>query len=162
LIVTLSLEASAQERFEGLRRRWFPADRNFVPAHATLFHALPGDAALEAEAALRAEGSAAFMVDVTGLKKLGRGVAFTLSSPALSARRAAIARRFEGRLGRQDSAPFRPHITVQNKVSPQDAASLHTRLSAGFVPERVQAAGLHLWRYEDGPWAAVASVALDT
>ena len=158
--MTLALEDSVQERFERLRREWFPAERNMVPAHATLFHALPAEAAIEAEAALRAGGTEAFAVDVTGVKKLGRGVAFTLSSPALSARRAAIARQFAGRLSRQDSAPFRPHITVQNKVGPEDAALLHARLSAAFVPERARAAALHLWRYEGGPWTAVASVRL--
>ncbi len=150
-----------QERFEALRRRWFPAERNLVPAHVTLFHALP-DAVEEAAEALAAVGRESFDIEITGVRRLGRGVALDLASAELSRRRAAIARRFAGRLGRQDSAPFRPHVTVQNKVTPAEARALHASLSAGFERERAMAGAFHLWRYQCGPWEALMTVALGT
>ena len=42
LLVTLALDPAAFAFFDESRRRWFPADRNLVPAHLTLFHRLPG------------------------------------------------------------------------------------------------------------------------
>jgi hypothetical protein len=36
LVVTLLLDAEAQQRFDGLRERHFPADRNHLAAHVTL------------------------------------------------------------------------------------------------------------------------------
>ena len=46
-ILTLTLDPQAQARFDALRARHFPADRLFVGAHVTLFHALPRDVGLE-------------------------------------------------------------------------------------------------------------------
>lgn len=43
LIVTLALDEQAQARFDALRSRHFPPDRNVLDAHVTLFHALPGE-----------------------------------------------------------------------------------------------------------------------
>ncbi|WP_228763515.1 2'-5' RNA ligase family protein [Brevundimonas sp. SPF441] len=43
LIVTAALDARAFAYFEALRRRHFPPHLNQIPAHLTLFHALPGD-----------------------------------------------------------------------------------------------------------------------
>ncbi len=159
LIVTLSLASPIQERFEALRRQWFPSGRNQVPAHITLFHALPDDEA-EAARAIAQTGRTGFDLDITGLRLLGRGVAYTIAAPELNARRGAVARHFAGRLTRQDSAPFRPHITVQNKVEPDEARSLHAQLSAGFTPQRVRAAAIHLWRYLDGPWEELLTLDL--
>jgi hypothetical protein len=45
---------------------------------------------------------------------------------------------------------------VQNKVEPAVARALRDRLAAEFVPHRVGARGLGLWRYLGGPWAPVA------
>ena len=42
LILTLMLDAGTQAWLEALRRAHFPPGRNLVPAHVTLFHALPG------------------------------------------------------------------------------------------------------------------------
>jgi hypothetical protein len=47
-------------------------------------------------------------------------------------------------------------VTVQNKVEPAVARALRDRLAAEFVPHRVGARGLGLWRYLGGPWAPIA------
>jgi hypothetical protein len=40
-IVTLKMDANTFALFEDLRQKYFPVARNFIPAHITLFHALP-------------------------------------------------------------------------------------------------------------------------
>ncbi len=43
LILTLQLDERSFAFFDEQRRRYFPKERNFIPAHLTLFHALPGE-----------------------------------------------------------------------------------------------------------------------
>ncbi|MEA1831316.1 2'-5' RNA ligase family protein [Methylobacterium durans] len=155
LILTLALDADTFARFDGLRRRHFPERLNHIPAHVTLFHHLPGPeerGVTEAVAAL-VRTVAAPEVAVTGLRFLGRGVAFSLESEALTGLRARLAKAFEGHLTAQDRQGWRPHVTVQNKVEPEAARALHAELEQGFRPFRFTAPGLILWRYLGGPWA---------
>ncbi|SSC22543.1 Cyclic phosphodiesterase, partial [Klenkia terrae] len=156
LVVTLLLDAEAQQRFDGLRERHFPADRNHLAAHVTLFHAVPG----EHEDAVRADLAAAadrpgFDVEVAGLRLLGGGVAFDLRSDDVTDLRTALARSWAPWLTRQDAQWRHPHVTVQNKVAPEVARALHADLAADFTPYRVPAVGLGLWRYLGGPWEPV-------
>lgn len=157
LIVTLLLEPAAQERFDRLRAAHFPAGRNHLAAHVTLFHALPGEEvdAVSADLASAADRPA-FDVAVTGVRSLGRGVAYTLDAPELAELRADLARRWAPWLTPQDRQRHAPHVTVQNKVEPAVARALRDRLAAEFVPHRVGGRGLGLWRYLGGPWAPVA------
>jgi hypothetical protein len=43
LVITVALDADAQERFDAARTRWFPPGRTEVGAHLTMFHAVPGE-----------------------------------------------------------------------------------------------------------------------
>lgn len=43
-------------------------------------------------------------------------------------------------------------MTVQNKVSPDEARRLLRELEAGFTPFTATGEGLLLWRYLGGPW----------
>ncbi len=157
LIVTLLLDPAAQERFDRLRAAHFPARRNHLAAHLTLFHALPGSAVDLVSADLaHAADRPAFDVAVTGVRSLGRGVAYTLDAPELTDLRAGLARAWSSLLTPQDRQRHAPHVTVQNKVEPAVARALRDRLAAEFVPHRVGARGLGLWRYLGGPWAPVA------
>jgi hypothetical protein len=88
----------------------------------------------------------------TGLRSLGRGVAYELRSPGLSALRRELARRWEPWLGAQDRQGFKPHVTVQNKVSPEQARALLEQLQRTFSPCEVEGLDLSLWRYLGGPW----------
>jgi 2'-5' RNA ligase len=138
LIVTLALDSESQTRFEAERRAYFPPHLNRIPAHVSLFHALPG----EEQAAVRSllEETAArmspFPVRVDALMPLGRGVAYRLRSDALQTLHAELRRAWLPWLTPQDRQGFRPHVVVQNKVS---------------------AAGLLLWHYEGGPWTSAGS-----
>ncbi|KQP50246.1 2'-5' RNA ligase family protein [Methylobacterium sp. Leaf108] len=159
LILTLAFDPGTGERFDGLRRRHFPEALNRIPAHATLFHHLDGLEEAEVAQAIREATRDEPMpeVAVTGLRFTGRGVAYVLESPALSAVRARLAARFDAMLTNQDRQGWRPHVTVQNKVAPQVARALHERLNGDFAPLRFIAPGLILWRYLGGPWSHRAS-----
>ncbi|WP_369136888.1 2'-5' RNA ligase family protein [Modestobacter versicolor] len=153
LVLTLLLDEDAQQRFDRLRAAHFPAERNHLRAHVTLFHALPGEHLGEVTGELRAAAARSpFDVAVTGVRSLGRGVALDLASPELTALRRALAAAFDPWLTRQDRQWSRPHVTVQNKVEPDVARALHADLSAAFVPETVTGRGLGLWHYRGGPW----------
>jgi 2'-5' RNA ligase len=158
LIVTAALDEGAFAWFEDLRQAHFPAHRNQVPAHLTLFHALPGEQepviAETLKAACRRRGP--MRLDVRGPWSIGRGVAYRLASPELETLRSELASALAAWLTPQDRAPFRPHITIQNKAEPADARALLERLQMEFEPFDIVAEALLVWRYLGGPWEAIA------
>lgn len=155
LVVTVLLDEASRQRFDRERRVLFP--RTAVGAHVTLFHALPGEERTAVAAELdRAADRPAFAVRVTGLVPLGRGVAYRLEAPELAAVHAGLRARWLPWLTPQDRQPFRPHVTVQNKVTPEEARRTLADLAAGFAPFDARATGLGLWAYQGGPWAPVS------
>ena len=153
LIVTAELAAPDRAWLGGLRRHHYPAERNRLPAHLTMFHALPPS--LEGEARHRLATAAkakAPRATIAGLMDLGGGVAFRVVSDDLDAIRADLADAFHGMLGAQDSGGWRPHVTIQNKVSNRDARLLLQGLEAGFATRPLGIRGLGLHRYLGGPW----------
>ena len=87
-----------------------------------------------------------------GLISLGRGVAFRIEAPGLTAIRARLADAFARLLTPQDAGGWRAHVTVQNKVTPAVAKLLLAELQRGFRPRAVEVAGLAAWWYRGGPW----------
>jgi 2'-5' RNA ligase len=159
LILTAALDEASQSVFDELRQAHFPPARNHLAAHVTLFHALPGeDEAQVVEDVAAAAGRPPPQIQVARVRSLGRGVAFDLSSPALEDVRAHLARRWADGLSRQDRAPFRPHVTVQNKVEPTEARALLAELERSFEPWTCTARGLSLWWYRGGPWEHLVTV----
>lgn len=176
LILTLGLDPESQDRLDALRRRHFPPERNHLAEHVTLFHHLPGDELDEVVGHVREVARRPpFEVPVEGVRSLGRGVALRLASAELLELRADLARRFAGWLGPQDRQRFAPHVTVQNKVSPERARALletlthdlaaaptdaptHAPTAEGAVPSSATATGLLLWRYLGGPWRPECTV----
>lgn len=161
IIVTALLAPADFAWFEALRRAHYPAERNLVPAHLTLFQHLPPGGGDELDRRLRAEarGSSPPEGRVAGLLKFERGVALRVESPALEDIRARIADVFAPMLIPQDRAPWRPHVTIQNKVEPQVAAELYSTLAEGFAARAVSFTGLASWRYRGGPWEPIARYA---
>ncbi len=154
LVLTLAVDARSLAHVQALRDRHFPPARNIVPAHLTLFHALPGAAEAAIRAALTDAATATPQLPlmVTGLRFLGRGVAYEVACPPLQALRARLAERWRDMLTPQDSNPFKPHVTVQNKADPAEARRLLDDLRASFTPFAMTGVGLLLWRYLGGPW----------
>ena len=156
LILTLTLDPPAQARFDALRAAHFPADRLFIGAHVTLFHALPNDLAQDVIIA-ETRALSPFTVSVNGLRFLGRGVAYSLESAPLRKLRNRLRQHWLDHLTPQDRQGWQPHVTIQNKADPAAARALHVMLSAGFSPWQVTATGLDLWIYRNGPWEAAAT-----
>jgi 2'-5' RNA ligase len=148
------MDESSQEYFDRLRELHFPPERNYLSAHLTLFHKLPGEREAEISTDLHeiCHEHEPLILTATGLRFLGRGVAYELSSPKLSALRRELARNWEPWLGAQDRQGFKPHVTVQNKVSPERARILRQELQATFTPFEIEGLGLSLWRYLGGRW----------
>ncbi|SMC52034.1 2'-5' RNA ligase [Fulvimarina manganoxydans] len=157
LILTLLFDPEAFERFDALRREHFPSELNLIPAHLTLFHHLPAERIEEITDHLRSLASEeeVFSCRVSGLRLLGKGVAFTVECPHLERLRTDLASDWFDWLTTQDRQRFKPHVTIQNKVKPERAESLFERMDADFEPFGFEACGLLLWRYRGGPWEAV-------
>ena len=156
LIVTAELGRDDFAWLNGLRRLHYPRERNLLPAHLTMFHALPPSAEAEIRQSLKS------MSDrtppkawIAGLMNLGGGVAFRIASDELDWIREEIALRFQGLLTAQDSAGWSAHVTIQNKVRPGEARELMTSLGETYLRRPIQISGLGLHRYLGGPWEAV-------
>ena len=160
MIVTAEFAATDFAWLEGLRRAHYPADRNRVPAHLTLFHALPPSALEQAKRQLAGHAAGpAPHATIAGLMDLGGGVAFRIVSDELDFIRDELAEHFHGSLGAQDASGWRPHVTIQNKVPPKQARALIAGLERGFRSRSIGIAGLALHRYREGPWETLARFA---
>lgn len=160
LILTARIAETDLQTFDLLRQTHFPSQRNFLRAHLTMFHRLPGEYSEQIAHDLRsvAERQPPILANVAGIRHLGAGVAFAIESPALEAVRAELRGRFFNWLGSQDTRKWQPHITVQNKASRTQADRLYGELSSGFQGRGIRVQGLDLWQYLDGPWAPELSV----
>lgn len=158
IIVSAVFDTEDFQWLDGLRRTHFPAERNHIGAHLTLFHHLPPSVEGELKqrlATLTRRGAP--RATATGLLNLGKGVAVRIESPDLSEIRDELADAFSPLLIPQDAARWRPHVTIQNKVQPSIARKLYEGLGATFAPKAVKIRGLAAWWYRDGPWELLAS-----
>ena len=154
LIVTVRFDDASFAHFQAMRQRHFPPARNHIPAHLTLFHHLPGARIgwIAQELDRVARTTPVLAGRVTGLRHLGKGVAYDLDCPELERMRAVLSGVFADVLTPQDRQRIRPHVTIQNKVAPHQARRLFDDLGAGFQPFAFQATGFLLWHYRGGPW----------
>lgn len=135
-----------------MRLRYFPPERNLVPAHLTLFHVLPVTEEICCTLARTAGATKVFPLAVTGLRSLGRGVAYTLASQEVQALHQLLSLSFMALLYAQDKQRFAPHVVIQNKSTAEEAKALLVLLQTHFQTFTVEARGLDLWHYRDGPW----------
>lgn len=158
IIVSATLGDADFAWLDAQRREYFPPERNQLRAHLTMFHHLPPSVERELLGALKDEVRAATPIArLTGLINLGRGVAYRVESAALVDIRERLADRFAALLTPQDAAPWRPHITVQNKVPPEQACALLAELESSFSPRPLAIAGLAAHWYRGGPWETIAA-----
>jgi hypothetical protein len=157
LIVTAEIAQGDFSWLEHLRRSHYPPERNEVPAHLTMFHALPPSAESEARSRLVSLAKEKLpRATIEGLMDLGGGVAYRVVSAGLDRIRDELAEAFHGLLGVQDNAGWRPHITIQNKVPGKAARALIASLERDFAPRPLAISGLGLYRYLGGPWQRIA------
>ncbi len=115
IVITLNMEGIGWGWYcEQQRATHFPAERNRVPVHITMFHRLPGEdlprIAQQATAVLRDRPG--FSVNVTGVRSLGRDVVFVVQSAELQQLHAELSRIWDAHLIPQDRVRFTPHIAI--------------------------------------------------
>jgi len=152
LILTVAIDNTAFEYFNHLRSKYFPASRNYLAAHLTLFHALPSDTGIINTVGTVCQQQPVFKMVVAKPVSIGRGVAFFLESEELLHFHKNLQHRWLDFLTPQDRQKLWPHITVQNKVTRPEAQSLLSTLKEDFMPFSIGATGLQLWEYLNGPW----------
>jgi hypothetical protein len=156
IIVTATFGDGDNGWLQQLRRDHYPPERNRVPAHLTLFRQLPPS--VEGELATRLARFAASRppaASVTGVMDLGEGTALRVESEELAGIRGELAEVFRALLMPQDRAAWRPHVTIQNKVSRRESRALQQQLRATFRPRPLAIRALAAWRYRDGPWEPI-------
>lgn len=153
LLITAELPQGLHDWANGLRRAHYPPERNRLPAHVTLFHALPPSAEGEVRRLLGDMARRrAPEAQVIGLMDLGQGTAFALDSPGMVDIHAELAERLHGLIQQRDDRDLRLHITIQNKVPRAQAQALQQVLAASFVPRSFRFHGLALAHWRDELW----------
>jgi hypothetical protein len=152
-ILTAELDPDSFVWLDALRRAHFPPERNLLPAHLTLFHRL--SSAQAGRLAGSARPSIPLPVQFDAPLLLGFGVAVRLRAPELEQLRSAMRAAMGGEFSRQDSQAWRPHVTIQNKVSAEAARHLYRTLQSGFAPRNGAVIGLLVWEYLGGPWKLI-------
>jgi hypothetical protein len=152
LIATLAMSLPAQSYFNQLRRQHFPASRNYLNAHLTLFHALPDQSLIWDDLTQFVKDKQSFDVTAQTIVSLGNGTAIKIVSPELPLLYQKLQKNWFDILTNQDRQKRNFHITIQNKVEPQSAKKLQTDMAQDFEPFRFTIHGIQLWRYLDGPW----------
>jgi hypothetical protein len=156
IVVTASFGDGDNGWLQLLRRTHYPPERNRVPAHLTLFRQLPPS--VESELATRLARLAQARppaARLAGIMDLGEGTALRVESDDLMRIQSELAEAFHFMLTPQDSAPWRPHVTVQNKVARREARALQQQLRATFRPRPLAIRALAAWRYRGGPWEPI-------
>ncbi|HEY9881697.1 MAG TPA: 2'-5' RNA ligase family protein [Leptolyngbyaceae cyanobacterium] len=154
LILTLKLDPDSFQVLNQLRQQHFPAERNFLPAHITLFHALPTEEieTIQQNLQFLGENTSAIPLAFPKLRFLGNGVAVEVESPPLIQIRQNLAEHWHSWLKPQDRQKYQPHITIQNKVTADEARQLYSPLSRDWQLPEGRGEGLLLWYYQGGPW----------
>lgn len=174
-ILTLTTTPSLTNPLTALRKTHFPRkkDRGNLPAHLTLFHALPGGSEMDQHivpaleelcrqgAQKGVDGSAAagpLRLATGPIFRMRRGIGIKVAgddAPRAETLHATLQRRWWAFLSPQDrQKPWRPHWTVQNKAADEAAvdAALEDVLT-GFRGAEGLATGCALWRYDkSGRW----------
>ena len=157
IIMTATMGASDFAWANALRQKHFPAERNLLSAHITLFHQLSPQGLDEIvgmvkETTVNCPNPASEIVEIL---HLGKGVAYKIHAPELMEMRQFFAESLHGLLTVQDQQIPRLHITVQNKVSEEKSKALFKELSGAFQSRPFEINGLALHYYMDGPWEKI-------
>lgn len=166
LILCAWMDDLTQTWLNDLRTRHFPPHLNRLSAHLTLFHALRGENRTSIEEEINqvlyqhlpkegeSEGSAT--LQFPKLISLGRGFAAEVVCAPLVKIHRALQGKWWNDLTPQDRQGFRPHVTLQNKVSPVSAQNTLQQLAPNWRADHTGTLqGLTLWVYQEssGTWS---------
>ena len=152
-IATARLDDQNSIRLNLLRKRYFPPHRNFLEAHATLFHRIPAEGLVALEKVVAEVAPRPFEIRLSRPYSLGRGVAIRIESSLLISLRNQLASALHADLSAQDKQPYAPHVTIQNKVTAEEARESLIEIRREWLPGVAQVEGIDLWEYLGGPWS---------
>ena len=157
LIVTAELGGEDFAWLDALRRRHYPPERNQLPAHLTMFHALAPSAEREIRDRLAeiAAGPAP-AAHIAGIMDLGGGVALRVVSDDSTRSATGSPTIFTASWAHRTAAAggrMSPSRTRFRRRSPRE---LIRSLEKEFKPRPLRIAGLGLHRYLGGPWETLA------
>lgn len=156
MIVTLEMEEQVQAFFNAQRAAYFPAHRNYLDAHLTLFYHLPLHEPAITPILLAAAQRPSMTLRVDAPVNIGTGVAYSLVSEELQVWQEQLQQQLDPWLKRQDRKKLWPHITIQNRVTAFKAQLLFEKLKADFNPFDIKIKGFRTWMYFYGPWKPLA------
>lgn len=156
MIVTLEMEEQVQAFFNAQRAAYFPAHRNYLDAHLTLFYHLPLHEPAITPLLLAAAQRPSMTLRVDAPVNIGAGVAYSLVSEELQVWQEQLQQQLDPWLKRQDRKKLWPHITIQNRVTAFKAQLLFEKLKADFNPFDIKIKGFRTWMYFYGPWKPLA------
>ena len=61
-------------------------------------------------------------------------------------------KKFDNHLLKKDRKKFKPHVTIQNKVTAYKAFKTHEFLNETFKPFTLMATGFSCWYFKKGYW----------
>lgn len=159
LIVTLKISEPAYAYFNSLRHRYYPAALNIVPAHVSLFHNLPGEELNSIRCSLRTlcTQTPALALSAIAPRLLGNGISIAVEGKTLLTCQKQLSVLWNEWLTPQDRQGYRPHITIQNKVSKEHALDSFAQIEKTFLPVVFTGDGINLWSYLNGLWGFVDS-----
>jgi hypothetical protein len=157
-ILTAEMDDDSFAWLNGLRQAHFPEERNFLPAHLTLFHRMSSEQIVRLGSIEVPRTPIELCFD--RIVFLGSGVAIRIRSAELERLRNTAQAGMGGELSRQDRQPWKPHVTVQNKVPVETARQLQRMLEHGFAERVGVVTGLLVWEYLGGPWTLAKRIAL--
>lgn len=149
------MEEEASQFFNSLRKKYFPPSLNCIDAHLTLFHALPNENDIVDTVKDLCNHQESFVVEIKEVVSIGKGTAYKTESTELAQLHKSLQNKWQQFLSPQDRQKLWPHITVQNKVTPEEARKVLHELKSSFVPFSAMATGLQLWEYLGGPWKLI-------
>jgi hypothetical protein len=159
LVLTVQVEKNAQAYLENLRKQHFPPEVNYISARLSVFHALPRTMIEQVDSVLTTRTAQHRLIEsqVTGVKSLGRGVAFVIPCGELE----APAGRTSGGVERRSDAGGSEQVET-SRHDPEQGDSRSRESFAGHVGVEVRTRhitvrGLDLWHYNGGPWELARS-----
>lgn len=158
MIITLKLDTASHLHFAELRKKFYPAYCNYVDAHVSLFHHVKADADVIESCVKTLALHHPIKLSVTGVCNFKKGVAYEIVSEELMSLHQQMQAMLAPYLISKDRKTFRPHITVQNRVTAFKASQTAAALCAQFSPYEIRAMGLSVWTFERGPWKHVRDI----
>lgn len=160
IILTAKMDDPSQRFFNEKRRAHFPPDRNYLDAHITLFHKLPGDQLeqIRNDLNISLDDISPLPACASDIFFMGFGSAYEIECPALTDLHASLAQHWQNWLSPQDAQKFKPHITFQNKVPADTAKAIYADERQKFAPFDFEIIGLALYYYDGGPWEHIDDI----